>query len=181
MSRRSNNKSAYMGPVTHVHAIRMREKAITPSRSEEMHYASMFVDLTAETEEQELLPGAPFSTIKNCHKLYFMYDPRGSKDADSRYCPHCRCPKNYCAKIVMGDIVVYTVELHVKNVGILHHVFDGRGIEILFNKYHSKQVHQKMLENGKSYKAREAAQMKLDKESKAYFEAKYNSDMKFEM
>ena len=48
----------------------------------------------------------------------------------------------------MGDIVVYTVDLHVKNLRILHHVFDDRGIEVLFNKYYSKRVHQKMLENG---------------------------------
>ena len=161
----------------------------------------MHVDLTEDTKEQELLPGSPFSTMKNRHKLFYSYDPRGSKDADERYCPSCRCPKNYCSKIVFGDIVTYTVDLHVKNLGILHHVFDGRGIEVLYNKYYSKQVHQKMLENGlgqeagydhhcyyeipgciepllkkarsKLYKERDAAMEKREAEAEAYYQAKY--------
>ena len=146
-----------------------------------------------ETKDENLFPGATYAFIKNSNRLYFTYDPRGSKDgnADERYCPDCRCLKNYCSKIVMGDIVVYTVDLHVENLGILHHVFDGRGIEVLFNKYYSKQVHQKMLENGlgeekgydntthytipacmkpilmeardKLYKSREAAQINMNK------------------
>ena len=152
------------------------------------------IEDTAETIEQNLFPGATYESIKHTNRLYFTYDPRGTKDANAseKYCPDCRCPKNYCSKIVMGDIVVYTVDLHVKNLGILHHVFDGRGIEVLFNKYYSKQVHQKMLENGlgeekdyhdtthytipgcmkpivreardKLYKAREAAQIKIDED-----------------
>ena len=103
----------------------------------------------------------------------------------------------------MGDIVVYEAGLHVKSLGILHHVFGGRGIEVLYNKYYSKQVHQKMLENGlgeekgyhcdqyytipacmesllkvarkKLYKAREAAEEKENDDTEAYFQSKQKS------
>ena len=199
----------HIGNPTHGHAIRMRPKSVTPNKKDEDHYAHMHVDLMEDTTEQELLPGSPLSTMKNRHKLFYSYDPRGSKDADGRYFTFCKCPKNYCSKVAMGDIVVYSVDLHVKHLGILHQCFQGRAIEVLYNKYYSKQVHQKMLENGfgqeegfhencyytipvciqplldearnKLYAARDAAQKVLQDKSDAYYDAKYNRDKDIEM
>ena len=98
LSRLPNNKSTYIGPVTHkTNVVKMRPKPvhpkpITPSR-DDIHYAHMHVDLTMDTKEQELLPGAPFSTIKNRHKLFYSYDPERIKGCRWKILPSLSLPK----------------------------------------------------------------------------------------
>ena len=104
-----------------------------------------------ESWEKMLLPGVPFSTIRNKKKLFYSYDPSGANDFDARYCPHCRCPKNYCSNIVLGDLVNNSVEFYIYKEGLLDTCLDRRSLVLKYTQTYSEQVAQKMLENGIGY------------------------------
>ena len=139
--------STSIGPVTTAKYIRQRPKIITPSQ-DEVHFERCMIDLTQDSKLQQLLPGAKLSTIRKRHSLYFSYNPRGEKDIDCRYCPKCRCPKNYCCAIVFGDIVTRNVKWHINDLGLNHPDLNFRMVRILYNKYYSKMMNFKVLENG---------------------------------
>jgi hypothetical protein len=159
LSRRRSITSPFIGPTIEGPAIRLRPKIVTPSQ-DDVHYERLLIDLTQDSHIQELLPGAKLSTIKSRHELYFSYNPRGETDIDCRYCPKCRCPKNYCSTLVFGDVVQRRVKSHIKRLGLDHPDLNYRMVQILFNKYYSKQMNFKVLENGyeeeKGYSGSEA-------------------------
>ena len=88
-----------------------------------------FVDLSQESGELALLPGAPLDWLRKRHELYWSYDPRG-RDASietldsSRYCKHCRCPNHYCAEVMFGAIVTNHVVYLIVELGDEASVFD---------------------------------------------------------
>jgi hypothetical protein len=140
-TQKSNLTSSPVGTTTNT---------VTPVQEVKKSTTAVHIDLTDESWEKMLLPGAPFSKIKNRHKLFFSYDPRGAKDFVVRYCPHCHCPKNYCSDIVMGDIVTDSVLYYVYKDGLLKKL-DRANLIYKFQATYSEQVSQKMLVNGITY------------------------------
>ena len=109
-----------------------------------------FFDLSQEDcTEHSLLPGLRFDTLKIRHELFFSYDPRGSKVADARYCPHCNCPKSYCCELVFGEVTKNQTKFFIEEIGGLNTKgVDGDSTYYNFLKILSEEVHHKMLTNG---------------------------------
>ena len=125
--------------------------SITPTQSEEVSVAQKrnYFDLTNQSREHALLPGLSFNALKVRHELFFTYDPRGSKDADDRYCRHCKCPKSYCCETVFGQVIKKQVLFFIEEIGGVSN--DGVAGDSTFYNYQkifSEEVHHKMLTNG---------------------------------
>lgn len=89
-----------------------------------------------------------FTALKERQQLHFSYDPRGSKEADDRYCVHCKCPKSYCCETLFGKITKSQTELFIKEFGgLMKTEVTGDCAYYNFQKILSEQVHHKMLMN----------------------------------
>jgi hypothetical protein len=124
-------------------------KVVTPRLSEsKKKKARNYFDLTDESEEKMLLPGARYETIRTKHSLFFSYDPRGSTEADERYCVHCKCPKNYCSDIVVAPFARKQCELWIDDAGgVKDKRYTGDTIFYNFNRCYAYSLFYKMREN----------------------------------
>ena len=107
------------------------------------------IDLSQDPEEY-LNHGATFKYIKESHTLFWSYDPRGMGKEfalQNTYCSHCRCPKNYCADVVMGDVTSTHVEFLMNRHTDVHDL-TGYNIKKSFGTVYSEQVNHKMQQNG---------------------------------
>ena len=112
-----------------------------------------FVDLSQDSGETLLLPGAPFNWLRKRHELFWTFDPRGHekrKALDCRYCEHCRCPEHYCAQVMYGDVCTNHVEYLIVELG------GGASLSELyiretFKQTYTQLVQCKMMENGVSF------------------------------
>ena len=113
-----------------------------------------FVDLSRDTGESLLLPGAPLYWLRNRHELYWSYDPRGNDDVteDFRYCQFCKCPSHYCAEVMYGDICANHTEYLRVEMGSLVQVYDFY-LKCSFTRTYTNLVHTKMMENSISFPA----------------------------
>ena len=94
----------------------------------------------------------PLHTIKQYHPLFFTYDPRGVKKGSPLpvgHCQHCRCPKIYCADMVIGKIATaHTEFLLYRNAG-KNLVDESReGLKYTFRECYSEAIMSKMRTNG---------------------------------
>ena len=106
-------------------------------------------DLTDEHKEHTLLPGVSFKALKIRHELFFTYDPRGSKIADDRYCPACKCPKGYCNETVFGEVVKNQTLFFIEEIGgVKNEGVQGDSTFYNYQKIYSEEIHHKMLTNG---------------------------------
>ena len=91
------------------------------------------IDLT-DLKEEDLLPGTPLDLIKSQHSLFYLYNPRGfnkRRFLPPGYCVYCRCPENYCADKVFGEICcVGAIEIMHENG--THDDFDVREMQFFF-------------------------------------------------
>jgi hypothetical protein len=112
-----------------------------------------FIDLSHDSGEALLLPGAPFNWLRKRHELFWSYDPRGhepKKDLDSRYCQHCRCPEHYCAQIMYGDVCTNHTRYMIVEMGGGQRLSEFF-ITNTFAKTYTQLVQCKMMENGVSF------------------------------
>ena len=83
-------------------------KVVSPSLMDRRAVKKAVGKKTSEDndEVQVVEYGLPLKDIKELHPLYFSYDPRGLEcvPLPHGFCPMCRCPSNYCAEIVMGEM-----------------------------------------------------------------------------
>jgi hypothetical protein len=103
------------------------------------------IDLSQDPDEY-LNHGATFKYIKESNTLFWSYDPRGMGKQfalQNTYCSHCRCPKNYCADVVMGGVTSKQVEFLMSVSPDLHQV-NCYNIKRTFGTVYSEQVHYKM-------------------------------------
>ena len=152
--------SSELGPV--IRTVRLKTKqskpnkptTITPTQCEEVIVLGTkqcaYFDLSQEeSKEHSLLPGTPFETLKKENELFFTYDPRGSKEVDDRYCPHCKCPKSYCSETVFGQVVKKQLMFFIDEIGgPKNNDVNGDSTFYNFQKIYSEEVHHKMLTNG---------------------------------
>jgi hypothetical protein len=123
--------------------------ASAPPSVRRSNQETAFFDLTGESREHSLLPGVSFEALKRRHELFFSYDPRGSKEADERYCPHCKCPRNYCNETVFGQVVKNQVLFFIEDIGgVTNEGVEGDSTFYNYQKIYSEEIHHKMLTNG---------------------------------
>jgi hypothetical protein len=111
-----------------------------------------------EEESEEIteyhLRGTPICNIKSRYPLFFTYDPRGvekTKKLPAGHCKDCRCPINYCAEAIFGQMVIDRCEHDIYlRVGI-HGYNDDYEIEELFKQIYTDAVKNKMMWNRISF------------------------------
>ena len=81
-------------------------KVVSPSIRDLLSVKKVVTPTRSDNEVQIIEYGLPFKDIKELHPLFFSYDPRGLEcvPLPHGFCPMCRCPSNYCAEIVMGEM-----------------------------------------------------------------------------
>jgi hypothetical protein len=105
------------------------------------------VDLTGTSGELEL-PGPTLADMKEQNNVFWTYDLRGvpTSDIDTAYfCPECKCPYHYCAKITYGEVVTRQVEWLLKNNPPSHLTYDW--LDLKFRGVYWNCVYHKMLFN----------------------------------
>ena len=117
-------------------------KSIKGASSKQSYTNNNIIDLTGSVHPS-------MSQIRSTNKLYFTYDPRGQliKHEDvALFCEDCRCPKEYCAEKVFGELCYNQVEHLVGKLGF--EVIDTQLMVIqYFKRSYTEMVHHKMMVN----------------------------------